>query len=133
MSNELARDVKKYKRQIKANLLCGTKLSKQFLSDLSDSIDNYIEENNITQLADVQKHFGSPEQIARSFLSETDIRVIRKKVKLKQIILLALIVSLLIWGIGVALSTRASYDAGGGYIIDDSPVIISQNTEKNVA
>ncbi len=115
MSNELARDVKKYKRKIKANLLCGTKLSKQFLADLSDSIDNYIEENNITQLADVQNHFGSPEQIAQSFLAETDIGVIRKKVRLKQIVLVALIAALLMWGVGVAVSAKKSCDQTGAY------------------
>ena len=115
MSNELARDVKKYKRRIKANLLCGTKLSKQFLSDLSDSIDNYIEENNITQLIDVQNHFGSPEQIVQSFLAETDISVIRKKVRLKRIILVALIAALLAWIIAVATSAKKSYEARGEY------------------
>lgn len=129
MNNELAHDVKKYKRLIKANLLCGTKLSKQFLSDLSDSIDNYIEENNITQLTEVQNHFGSPEQIAQSFLAETDISVIRKKVRLKQLILLALIAALLIWGIGIAMSTKTSYDERSGYgeefIVDEIAPIIS--------
>ena len=131
MNNELAHDVKKYKRLIKANLLCGTKLSKQFLSDLSDSIDNYIEENNIFQLADVQKHFGSPEQIAQSFFAETDISVIRKKVRLKQLILLALIVALLIWGVGIAISTKTSYDERSGYGIE-LPVDIVSTTETDV-
>lgn len=115
MNNELAHDVKKYKRLIKANLLCGTNLSKQFLSDLSDSIDNYIEENNITQLIDVQNHFGSPEQIAQSFLAETDIGVIRRKVRLKQIILFALIAALLMWGIAVFVSVKKGNEASSSY------------------
>ena len=127
MDNNLEHDVKKYKRHVKANLLCSTKMSKQFLSDLSDSIDNYIEENNITQFADVQNHFGSPEQIARSFLAETDISLISKKVKLKQIILLAVIAALLIWCFGVAISTKTSFDARGGYgteyIVEETTVL----------
>jgi hypothetical protein len=129
MNDELAFGVKRYKRRVKANLLCSTGLSRQFLSDLSDSIDNYIEENNVTRLEEVRDHFGTPEQIARSFLAETDISVIRKKVRLKQIILLALIAALLIWAVGVAISTKTSYDARGGYGIEEPAVIVSRSTE----
>lgn len=127
MDNKLERDVKKYKRQVKANLLCSTSLSKQFLADFSDAIDNYIEENNVTRLEEVQNHFGSPEQIARSFLAETDISLIRKKVRLKNFILLAVIAALLIWIVGVAISTKTSYDARGGYgteyIVEETTVL----------
>ena len=79
MKNELAAEVKRYKCRIKSNLLCETRLSKHFLADLSDAIDNYIEEKAVTRFADVEKHFGSPEQIAQSFFAETDITVIAKK------------------------------------------------------
>ena len=127
MDNNLEHDVKKYKRQVKANLLCSTNLSKQFLADFSGAIDNYIEENNITRLEEVQNHFGSPEQIARSFLAETDISLIRKKVRLKNFILLAVIAALLIWIVGVAISTKTSYDARGGYgteyIVEETTVL----------
>ena len=36
MKNELAADVRRYKRRIKADLLCGTKQSKQFMADMPD-------------------------------------------------------------------------------------------------
>lgn len=129
MSNKLARDIKKYKRQIKANLLCGTKLSKQFLSDLSDSINNYIEKNNITQLTEVQNHFGSPEQIAQSFLAETDISVIRKKVRLKQIFTFILVAALLAWIVAVAASAKKSYDSKGAYGVKTVIVYEATNTD----
>ena len=104
MKNNLAADVRRYKRRIKADLLCGTKQSKQFMADMSDAIDNYIEEHAVTRLAEVEEHFGAPEQIARSFLAETDLSVIRKKVRLKQSVLYALLAALVIWTIAVAWS-----------------------------
>ena len=131
MNNELAYDIKKYKRQIKANLLCSTKLSDQFLSDLSNAIDNYINENNITQFSDIQNHFGTPEQIAQSFFAETDIGVIRKKVRLKRIIACILLAALLIWGICVAISSKTSYDERGGYGVEyfaDETILINRQS-----
>ena len=104
MKNKLAADVRRYKRRIKADLLCGTKQSKQFMADMSDAIDNYIEEHAVTRLAEVEEHFGAPEQIVRSFLAETDLSVIRKKVRLKQSVLYALLAALVIWTIAVAWS-----------------------------
>ena len=104
MKSELAADVRRYKRRIKADLLCGTKQSKQFMADLSDAIDNYIEENAVARFAEVEEHFGAPEQIARSFLAETDIGVIRKKVRLKQAVLYALLAAIAIWSLAVAWS-----------------------------
>lgn len=104
MKNELAAEVKRYKCRIKSNLLCETRLSKHFLADLSDTIDNYIEEKAVTRFADVEKHFGSPEQIAQSFFAETDITVIRKKIRLRQTVIWVLVVAFLIWATSITVS-----------------------------
>ena len=45
MKNELKGDIKRYQRRIRSNLLCSTKLSKQFMTDLACAIDSFIEEN----------------------------------------------------------------------------------------
>lgn len=133
MKNELKGDIKRYQRRIRSNLLCSTKLSKQFMTDLACAIDSFIEENGVTQLAEVEDHFGTPEQIARSFLATTDIAAIRKKMRLKRIISGLLLTLLLIWGIFVVCEFLRSYETRSGYGIDREVVIISRAEDEATA
>ena len=133
MKNELKGDIKRYQRRIRSNLLCSTKLSKQYMAELSGAIDSFIEENGVTQLAEVEDHFGTPEQIARSFLATTDIAAIRKKMRMKRIISGLLLTLLLIWGIFVVCEFLRSYETRSGYGIDREVVIISRAEDEATA
>ena len=115
MKRDLAADVKRYQRQIKANLLCATKQSKQFLADFYDAVDIFVEESGVTRIEEVRAHFGSPEQIARSFLAETDVGVIRRRMRLKQALICLLIAALLLWTAFAVTSTIVSDSARGGH------------------
>ena len=125
VKQDLAGDVKRYKRQIKANLLCSTKLSKQFLADFYDTVDIYVEESGVTRIEEIRDHFGSPEQIARSFLAETDVSVIRRRMRQKQALIYLLIAALLLWTAFVVTSTIISDSGRGGhgvtYMITGTP------------
>ena len=119
MEKELNKELKKYKRKIKANLICNTKHSKKFMHEMSCSIDQYVEKNNIHQISEIFDHFGTPEEIAKSFLCETDISVISKKLRLKRVITISLIVALLIWSVCFALATKKSLDARVAYYTEE--------------
>ena len=118
MKNSIETDVKKYKRRIKANLICSTEHSKRFLKELFDRIDDYIEQNPESDFSDIQDHFGTPEDIAKSFLVETDINIIRKKLRIKKAVTIGIIIALIIWGSCAAASAGKSHHYRSGYGVE---------------
>ena len=97
MERELKKAIRKYKREIRGCLLASTKLSRRYLADISQNIDLFVGEQGITSFPVVQAHFGTPEEIAKAFLAETDLSYIRRRLKLKRLIASTLIAALVIW------------------------------------
>lgn len=115
MKTELEKQLKRYFKDVRGCLLCSTKLSKKFIDDLAQSVDQFVEAQPEADIDAVKKHFGTPEEIAKSFLAETDINVIRKKIRLRRIVAGFLIAVLLIWGIAVGYSAVDSHLSVYGY------------------
>ncbi len=112
------KELKRYLKDIKGCLLCGTKQTKRFLDDLSESIDAYIVENNVTEFRAVEEHFGTPEQIAKSFFAEADIGYIRKKMRIRRIITICMIVALAAWCIMVGISVVDNHKSANGHGVE---------------
>lgn len=101
MKTELEKQLKRYFKDVRGCLLCSTKLSKKFIDDLAQSVDQFVEAQPEADIDAVKKHFGTPEDIAKSFLAETDINLIRKKVRLRRLISSFLIAALIVWSVAV--------------------------------
>lgn len=63
----MKKQLKLYFKDIKRNLPCYNKTIQKMVDDLKMSIDDFIEENNITDFKIVEKHFGDAESIAKEF------------------------------------------------------------------
>ncbi len=100
MNKEMKKIVNTYIKKIKPLLFCSTKTSRVFLSDFKTDIENFVEENNVSFVENIIEEFGTPESVARGFLSRADLNEIKKKVNFKKALLtvasLALIVLLII-------------------------------------
>lgn len=68
--------LKSYYRRIKKQLLCSKKEKDGIISLLCSSVNIYLLENPDADLNMIQQHFGSPEQIARTYLNETDTEIV---------------------------------------------------------
>ena len=64
--------LKRYVRSISDGLPYSMRARKQILSQIRESIDDYLQENPEADLATVQAHFGTPQEIAASFVNEQD-------------------------------------------------------------
>lgn len=120
-----------YLREIKSLMLCKNKLTKQFIADMSESIDGFIADNNVSDFAEVIGHFGSAEDISRSFLAKTDLAYIVKRMKIKRIILTCLLIALALWGAVVGFAAIDTYKENRGYGVESGVIDSSESLYEN--
>lgn len=63
----MQKQLKVYFKSIKKNLPCYNKTMRKMLDDLKVSVNAFIEENGITKINEIEKHFGKAEDIANEF------------------------------------------------------------------
>lgn len=61
------KELKRYLKDIKNNLPCCNTAMRKMLDDLKTSVNVYINENDITQIDEIERHFGTAEDIAKEF------------------------------------------------------------------
>ena len=105
---QLNKDVKKYIKDINAYLICDWGTRNKFNSDLKNDIDEYMENNSVTDFSSVYDHFGEPHDIAKGFLENADTKKIKRKMDIMKVVVTAVIIALVMWGIGI---TAAWIDA----------------------
>ncbi len=80
-----------YISNIKRNLKVPTKYKKDFLQNLENSVEEYINENPTSSYKDIEEAFGSVEDIIESFYESMEKEEILKKIRLKKIIFIGII------------------------------------------
>lgn len=113
--------LKRYMRQIRRELPCRLQEKKVILSHLEEGIIDYIEDNPTSDITAVQDCFGTPKEIAASYLYEQAPLVMLQKIRIKKKVLqmvagmMAAIV--LIWVSAVAVEMIDSRKSSHGYIV----------------
>lgn len=116
--SELQKDIRMYLREVKKHLMCPWKMRKQILNSVESSIYDYTNEKNVQNIKDIYTHFGTPEEIAGTYLPEIDIRKFRKTVIIQRIILVAAIVLLALLALYLIVLLYASFDASSSYFTE---------------
>lgn len=68
MSNHLDKDIRKYKRTTKRFLVCPRDYRQQFLNDMERDLCQFMEENPSAGYSDIVAYFGTPEELAQTYL-----------------------------------------------------------------
>lgn len=117
---DFEKDLRQYKKQIKKLLLVKTAAADRFLSDLDGSIADFTEAQPDADMQKITAHFGTPEDVARSFFASTDIAAIRKKLTVRRAVLCVLLAALALWGAAVAaLYVEAKNDLSGSITVEE--------------
>lgn len=109
------KDLKIYKNEIKSKLICDSKVSKKFVEDLQNNIDNYIADNDVTSIEEIYNHFGTADDIANAFFETVDIKTVRKKIGLKKLIAVLVVTVIIICGISMTVMVMNSKKADLAY------------------
>lgn len=101
--SDFSRELKTYKKQIKKLLLVKTDASARFLEELENNIADFVEAESVSDMERVCARFGTPEEIAREFFTNTDLSAIREKLRLKRTVAAVLMAALLLWSVALGL------------------------------
>ena len=113
---EFEKSLKKYVKRVRRLLLVKTDAADRFLSELQNDISDYAETARVTDIAQVEARFGTPESIAKAFFAATDIKAVRKKLALRRAVLAVLLAALLLWGCALTgLYIEAHNDLNGAF------------------
>lgn len=78
---------KRYIRTISDALSCSGKTKKRIVSQIRDSVDDYMLQNPDADFEMIQTHFGTPQEIAASYVDEQDASRLLKKMSIKKKVL----------------------------------------------
>lgn len=104
-----------YISSVSSRLVCPSKQKKDFLNQLSDDVEAFLDESANATREDIEALFGSPESIASSFISNADSADIKKKVSLKKLVVIAVTLALLIYFAFVVISLIDVHTEAHGY------------------
>lgn len=111
------KEINRYIKDIKKELLYGTKESRQFLKELKQNVTDYAEENQNVDMAQVTEQFGKPEDIAATFFEQYDKNEIKRKVNVRRVILATAVVLVLVFSLTLVVAFIDSHLSGSGYTI----------------
>ena len=118
--------INEYVSSVSSLIICPLKQKKAFLAELRSDVENFLVETENATKKDIEKFFGTPESIASSFISNTDSAKIKRKISIKNIIILAVVLALLIYLAFVVISLIDVHTESHGYFEEGIvPAVIS--------
>ena len=78
------KELKKYYRQIQKWLPCGGPLKRKLMANITATIEEYRSANPDATFADLQEHFGVPQQIAIAFVDEMETEKLLNALNLRR-------------------------------------------------
>ena len=121
------KELKKYYNEIFSALICDRKQKKAFLNDFSANVDEYLTACPEADIDKIKAEFGTPEEIASSFIANSDTIKIKKKLDIKKLILIAVIIVLTIYIAFIIISLIDVHTEAHGYM-EEGVVIINTLT-----
>lgn len=115
MTEALKKELNTYFSNVEDLLLCDRKNKKVFLEDLKNDIDEFVQHEPEADFGSILSAFGTPAEIAESFLKNADIADIKKKMNIKKIVLFSLLAVVLVYVIFVVASFIDVHTEAHGY------------------
>lgn len=112
--------LKRYYCDVKRALPCSSKIKKQIVQQLQESVCDFILQNPNTDFAAIQHHFGTPQEIVSSYIDEQGTPELLKKMTIKKrvlaIVASVMAIILMSWMIAVAWSIHDDRETNRGHI-----------------
>lgn len=119
--------VRRYLREIRNWLPCSRRLKSKIMEEIRVTVSSFLAENPTASYTELTARFGTPQQIASSFVDEMgteellrDLRIRRKLVCIASI---TAVVVLVLWASVVTLAYIDYLDDTNGYIVETITVV----------
>ena len=93
----IEKEIEKYLSEIQNNLVGSNKTKKNIISEIEGFVYDYAEVKGVKDISDIYSHFGTPEEMAQTFLSQSDPKKIAKAVRIKKAVIVGIIVAILLF------------------------------------
>ena len=68
----IEKEIEKYISDVSSKLLCSKEKKKELIEDIRGAVFDFAEGSGTNNIADIYKHFGTPEELAKVHMSELD-------------------------------------------------------------
>lgn len=113
--SEKKRYIANYLTQVDKSLYCTKTLKKKILKDIKNAVLDYAENNSITDEKQLENHFGSPEEIAKAYLHEVDLKKLRENIIIRKLLIIIVTFLLAIFAFFLVNRLIESYSSVNGY------------------
>lgn len=111
------KDINVFLSEISKNLVCSKKQKKLILTDIKESVLDFAEEHNTNNMDDVYAHFGTAQEIAKQFLSETEPKKISKIICIRKVLIVTAAIIVLLVAITLTITLIDAYNSHHGTLI----------------
>lgn len=113
----IEKEIEKYISDVNSKLLCSKEKKKELIEDIRGAVFDFAEESSTKNIADIYKHFGTPEELAKAHMSELDPEKIKRKVNIRKVVIISIVMSMIIFVIALIFAIVDSHNSGSGYTI----------------
>lgn len=121
------KELTQYYKSIQRLLPCTGVQKKRFMHDMIHSVNAYLLENPNVSFDAVASHFGTPQEIADTYIEEIPPLELRQKLKRKKQIvnIIAAVAAsiVLLWGAVVTIALINELNDADGSVIAEAPLI----------
>ena len=109
-------ELKTYYKEISSALICPAKQKKAFIDDFKANVDEYLANFPDADMDKIKAEFGTAQEIASSFIINSDTAKIKKKLDMRKLILIAVVIALAIYLVFVVISLIDVHTEAHGYM-----------------
>lgn len=119
--------LKRYYQNIRRWLPCSGKIKKSIIQRIDSTIQDRLALNPTCNLSDIEQWFGTPQQIAATYIDEMDmqdlLRSLRIRKRVLKIILIAVTVMVSVYIAAITAAFINELDNASGQIIEEGLII----------
>ena len=123
------KELKTYYRDVQKALPCSACQRRKLMQDIRCAVSGYLQEHPEADIETVTAHFGTPQQIAETYLMEMPPQKLQDQLKIKKwiigIIAAVAACALLIWGIAVGIALVNELQDADSYL-ETYPIVIEE-------
>lgn len=93
----IEKEIEKYLSEIQNNLVGSNKAKKNIIREIEGLVYDYAEVKGVKDISDIYSHFGTPEEMAQTYLSQSDPKKIAKAVRIKKAVVIGIVVALVMF------------------------------------
>lgn len=127
INSELNKSLNQYYRSIESSLVCDRQRKTAIISAIRSSVSEFLEDHPNADFDSIEKHFGSPQDIAEEYYANADSYEIQSRLRIRKIIIisviLTLIIAIMIYSVAIASIVISGNKSANGYDIAEIEVI----------